>query len=392
MNKCIQLFFFVFVALSQGKVLTNFHAIAMDQKPQYKSMRILFMINRFPWYTKSMIVNQLVGLLDLGHDVHLFAKEKMNGYQLDSAFKKYNFSKNIYYKNFPKDLNSYDIIVFQDGNIAKEFCHIKQKYGLTAKLVTFFRGADVTNKNQALSNRYKNLFDCGNCFLPVCEYFSFRLRVLGCPVEKIAVHYSGVDCKKFVFHGRIGSKNKICLMSVGRLVEKKGLRYAIEAVAKLVKKYPKIKYIIVGDGKERANLTRLIKKLGVQNNVKLLGWKTQEAIVKLLHESDIFVLPSITTSSGSEEGIANALKEAMLCGVPVISTFHAGTIELIDNDVTGLLVQQRDVMSLVKAIKNLIDHPHKRKAFSRAGRKKVERMFDSKRLNQQFESLLLGLL
>ena len=122
-----------------------------------------------------------------------------------------------------------------------------------------------------------------------------------------------------------------------------------------------------------------------------MGWNSHDAIVKLLHKSHIFVLPSITAQNGTEEGIANALKEAMLSGLPVVTTYHGGNIELID-DRTGLLVPQRDVDLLVKSIECLITQPEKRRTFGRAGRKKVLKMFDSKKLNQQLEHLLLGLL
>ena len=197
MNKYIRLFFFIFIALYQGKVLTNSYAVAVDQNPQYQSMRILFVINRFPWYTKSIIVNQLVGLLCRGHDVYLFAKTKMNNYKLDSALDIYNFSQRVYYEKLPDDLHTYDVIIFQSGALAKEFCGIKKKYGLKAKLVTFLRGSDITNKREASYRAYRKLFACGDLFLPVCAYFRRRLRALGCDPKKIVVHYSGIDCLKF---------------------------------------------------------------------------------------------------------------------------------------------------------------------------------------------------
>ena len=391
-NKYIRLFFFIFIALSQGKILTNSYAVAVDQKPQYQSMRILFMIKRFPWYTKSIIVNQLVGLLCRGHDVYLFAKTKMNDYKLDSALDNYNFSQRVYYEKLPDDLHTYDVIIFQSGVLAKEFCGIKKKYGLKAKLVTFLRGSDITNKREASYRAYRKLFACGDLFLPVCAYFRSRLLVLGCDLKKIVVHYSGIDCSKFSLTACSVQKNRIRIISVGRLIEKKGLKYAIKAVAKLVKTYPSIKYAIVGDGNKRSNLTRLIKSLGVSDNIRLVGWKAQNEIVQLLQQSDIFVLPSVTSSIGSQEGIANALKEAMLIGLPVVTTYGAGTAELVDDDKNGLLVPQKNVTALVKAIRDLIDHPKKRDVLGRAGRKKVKKMFDSKKLNQQLEQLLLGLL
>ena len=124
----------------------------------------------------------------------------------------------------------------------------------------------------------------------------------------------------------------------------------------------------------------------------MVGWKTQNEIIQLLQQSDIFVLPSVTAPNGSQEGIANALKEAMLIGVPVVSTYGAGTAELVANGKNGLLVPQKNVMVLVKAIQDLIIHPKKRDRLGRAGREKVLMMCDSITQNREFESLLLGLL
>src|SRR5579872_5831732 len=117
-------------------------------------------------------------------------------------------------------------------------------------------------------------------------------------------------------------------------------------MAKIARIYPNVEFLIVGDGPERANLEKLIKSLNLQNHVILCGWKTQEEVIELLNESHIFVLPSIKSADGNEEGIPNALKEAMAMGLPVIATFHAGNNELIRDGITGYLVQPKKTMEL----------------------------------------------
>jgi colanic acid/amylovoran biosynthesis glycosyltransferase len=101
----------------------------------------------------------------------------------------------------------------------------------------------------------------------------------------------------------------------------------------------------------------LIKNLKIENYVTLFGWGTHDQVVAILDKSHIFLLPSITASNGDEEGIANALKEAMAMGLISIGTLHAGTPELIENGVSGFLVPQKNSFQLAKTIEYIIEHP-----------------------------------
>ncbi len=178
-------------------------------------MSILMVVGKFPWYTKQVILNQLVGLLERGHDVYVYANRKMQGYQYDPALSKYNIPNRIYYNELPTNLHRYGIIIFQYGSLAKKLCYIKKKYKLKAKLVTFFRGADIMNYREAAGNAYKQLFNIGDLFLPICNYFEFRLRVLGCDPKKIIVHRSCIECDKFPYKNRNRADKKIRIISVG---------------------------------------------------------------------------------------------------------------------------------------------------------------------------------
>ena len=134
----------------------------------------------------------------------------------------------------------------------------------------------------------------------------------------------------------------IRFVSVCRLIEKKGMRYAIKAIAKVIKKYKNIHFTIIGDGPLKKELKKLIKKRKIRNHVTLFGWATHDQIVNILDQSHIFLLPSITAENGDEEGIANALKEAMAMGLVSIGTWHAGNPELIDDSISGFLVPQKN--------------------------------------------------
>jgi len=126
--------------------------------------------------------------------------------------------------------------------------------------------------------------------------------------------------------------------------------------------------------------------------VRLLGWKTHEEVKRLLEESHVLVAPSLTSQNGDQEGIPNAIKEAMASGLPVISTFHSGIPELVSDGVSGLLVPERDVTAIANALAYLISHPEVCEEMGRAGRRRVEQEFDTNILNKQLEELYMGIM
>ena len=230
-------------------------------------------------------------------------------------------------------------------------------------------------------------------FLPVCDFFKQQLIALGCKSEKIAVHHSAVDCTQFAFKARERLGNSpIRFVTVCRLIKRKGIDYAIKAFAKIAIKYPNAQFYIIGEGKERDNLQNLIKQLKLQKKVTLYGWKGHNELVSILNQSHIFLLPSLTLPDGTTEGIANALKEAMAMGLISISTWHAGTPELIDDSISGFLVPEGDITKIVNAIEHVIKHPEIWKSIGLAARKKIEDEFEIKKSINELERLFYDLI
>jgi colanic acid/amylovoran biosynthesis glycosyltransferase len=172
-------------------------------------------------------------------------------------------------------------------------------------------------------------------------------------------------------------------LSVGRFIEKKGLEYGIRAVSNVLKKYPNIKYNIAGDGPLKSQFEELINERRVSKNIKLLGWKTQSEIRKLMKKSDIMIAPSVTSSRGDQEGIPVTLIEALATGLPVITTGHSGIPELVQDGKSGLIVPERDVNYLTDRICYLIEHPEIWSVLALAGRKYIEAHYDIDKLNDR---------
>jgi len=269
-----------------------------------------------------------------------------------------------------------------------------KEIGINGKLVTTFHGYDmssfiINNGNDV----YNKLFINGNLFLPISNYWRKKLIRLGCNEKKTIVHRMGNNLEKFKFSERRKKPGEsIEVLTVGRLIEKKGHEYAIKAIAKIVRKYRNIEYIIAGDGPLRSKLEDLVSELGIESYIKFLGAVEQNEVLKLYYESHIFVLPSVTASNGDQEGIPVVLMEAQATGLPVISTYHTGIPEVVLDGKSGFLVPEKDVDALAERLEYLIEHPELWPDMGRYGRKFVEEKHDIKKLNQKLVEIYQNLI
>lgn len=247
-----------------------------------------------------------------------------------------------------------------------------------ARIVTHFRGSDVSKAvRRSGAGYYRDLFRDGDHFLTVSEHFRARLLELGCPGDRLTVSRSGIDLSRFP--PRPTGKpvgDSVRLLAIGRLVEKKGFRYAIDAVAGLRDAKARVRLDIVGEGRLRPALERQVDRLGLAGTVRLLGYRPHADIRELLTAADVFLAPSVTAGDGDAEGIPNAIKEAMATGVPVIATDHGGIPELVEDGVTGRLVPPADPAALVDRISTLVDRPAERARLVAAARSRIEEVYD----------------
>lgn len=282
----------------------------------------------------------------------------------------------------------YDIVHAQFGPFGLYALKLLQLGAIDGVLVTSFRGYDATQHLHADSRRYSELFRKGRLFLPVSESLARKLVEAGCEPSKISVLHSGIDCTKFQYtEPRRTEGQPTRMVTVGRFVEKKGVAYALEAVAQVIAWGRAVVYDIVGDGPLRSEIERQIDRLGIATHVRLLGWKSHHEVLAILQKSHVLLAPSVTADDGDEEGIPNVVKEAMAIGLPVVSTVHAGIPELVVDGESGFLVPERSVADLAERIMYLCDHPEIWSPLSRAARRKVETEFDIGRLSADLVAL-----
>lgn len=278
-------------------------------------------------------------------------------------------------------VRQYDVIQGGFGEQGLKALRMKRVGGIGGKLVTAFRGADLSRHLQSRGlSVYRRLFQEGDLFLPVSQAFQSRLEQLGCPPGKIAVHRTGIDLTQYPF-SPTPPAHPLRLVSVGRLVEKKGLEDALQALQSLEPGVVQ-SYTIVGDGPLRPRLEGLSRTLGL-TSVAFTGPVPQDQVSRYLTRADILLAPSVTAADGDEEGIPNIIKEAMALGRIVISTRHSGIPELVEHGVNGFLAGERDPEGLVSAIRYLHQQREIWPAILDAARKRVELEYDIERLNDQ---------
>lgn len=389
----------------------------------------------FPTLSKTFIINQITELIDRGHEVDIYAGEPDSQNVVHPDVEKYNLLNRTYYDRVPRnsqirllktpsillkkfhknpaivtrslnifkygkkalslyllyqaipylDKKPYDIIHCHFGYNGLKAQALRNIGVLKGKLIITFHGVsmskDLREKGEHI---YNKLFERGELFLPISEHWKKKLIKLGCDESKVIVHRMGIDCDNFAFIPRQPSPDNVTrLVSISRLVEKKGIEYGIRAVAKLSKTKPNIEYNIIGDGLLKPKLQELIQELNLSSTVKLLGWKQKTEVINILNNSDILLAPSITAQDGDCEGIPVALMEAMAMGLPVISSLHSGIPELVQNGISGFLVPERDIEGIAEKLNYIIEHPEAWLKMGKAGRKIVEENYDIDKLNNR---------
>jgi len=177
------------------------------------------------------------------------------------------------------------------------------------------------------------------------------------------------------------------VLSVGYLIERKGFEYLIKAMPNVLKKYANVKLKIVGSGPLEGDLKCLINNLNLNKNVEILKNVSDEELLNLYNSSDLFILPSIVDSQGNTEGLGVVLLEAMACKVPVIGSNIGGIPDIIQDGETGLLVPEKNISELSKAVINLVENEDFRNKLANGGYKLVGDKFNWRKIAQSYINL-----
>lgn len=189
---------------------------------------------------------------------------------------------------------------------------------------------------------------------------------LGLPAERVQSIFTGINTKRFVPGNKVEAREKLGLDVnavwvgiIATLRSWKGHKYLLKAIAELDD--PRIRLVIVGDGPQRDKLNRLTVELGLTRVVRFAG--QQRDVVPWLQALDVFALPSF-----ANEGVSQAVMQAMSVGLPVITTPIGSSADVVKAGLTGVLVPPKDSKALAQAIRKLLDNPQEADKLGAAAR------------------------
>jgi colanic acid/amylovoran biosynthesis glycosyltransferase len=269
-------------------------------------------------------------------------------------------------------------------------------------LVTYY-GYDVRllpTRDKRWLNRYLELFENADLFLCEGPHMAKELIGLGCPQEKVRVHHLGVEIEKIPYKPRrMQERGPLRILIAGTFTEKKGIPYALEAIAKLMSNVP-VQITIIGDAdseklsqKEKKRILDILEKNDMKSNTRLLGFQPYSGLFEEAYRHHIFMSPSVTALNGDTEGGAPvAIIEMIATGMPVVSTMHCDIPGVVDYGIDDWLVKERDVTGLTERLRWLVENAAQWNQMLAKGRKHIEDEFDArqqgKRLFKIYQDLL----
>ena len=388
--------------------------------------------------SETFILNQITGLIDLGHEVDIFARRRSPDRAIHPDVEKYGLLRRTRWFNLPltrwgrvtraagtflrmfpryplamlgclnlrrygsiyRVLNNimhappfladqYDVVMCHFGGNGIEFIFLKDLLP-NLKFVTMFHKGDILLGDERTAAVYRQLPKQGDIFLAICESWNRRkLLEFGFDARRIRLHPIGVDTRRMSVQVREPRGARLDILTVARLHPEKGIEHGLRAVAALIIRRPGtvVRYRIIGDGEDRARLSALVETLGLGAVVEFLGPLPTPDVIRWMHASHLFLLPSLA------EATPTVLLEAQATGLPVLATDVGGVRDIVAPQ-AGFLVSAADSDALADRLVAMVDHPERWPDMGRAGRRFVEERHDIVDLNVRlaalFQVLVLG--
>lgn len=391
-------------------------------------MDILYFVGKFPTLSESFVINELYELDRRGHDVSVFSlrepDEEITHDEVQEMDLTIHYGEIPSFSSFPELLSRYVLngsvlrrAAFVDDprynakclHIGKQLIEAIKAEGNIDLIHAHFAGENrlaVTHAAASLdipctvTAHAIEIFSDPNVqrLLRVCSRFDhvvvpseYNRRYLR---EKIGVDTemsvvpATTDVEKFEPSADCVSGR---LLTVARLVEKKGHEYAIDAVAQLVEQGYDVEYHIVGSGEREEFLRERVRERGVEAYVEFLGHVSDERLNRELQEAEVFVLPCVIASDGDRDVIPVVLKEAMATETVCISTTVSAIPEMITDGQDGILVEPNDAEAVARAVGEVLDDSALRERLSKNARQTIETEYDIRiavdELENVFESV-----
>jgi glycosyltransferase involved in cell wall biosynthesis len=250
---------------------------------------------------------------------------------------------------------------------------------LNLPLVVHFHGFDLSVRRvlERYASAYSIMFRQAGGLIAVSRAMQRKLIEMGAPPERVHYNPCGVDCELFGGANPAGAEPLV--LTVGRFVEKKGPQLTLAAFARVLRLYPEARLRMIGDGPLLEACRKLSHSLAIEHAVTFPGSQPHSFVAEEMSRARLFAQHSIEAPSGDSEGTPVAILEAGASGLPVVSTYHGGIPDVVIDNETGLLVQERDVEGMASQMLRLLLDPAFAEALGQAARRRIKQHFSAER-------------
>lgn len=266
----------------------------------------------------------------------------------------------LYEWNFYQKLNDVSLFHIQYGTNKYPLDQLIE-VGYQTKIICSFHGHDAEfpiNGFIPNDNYYNLLFKNSNLIVVNTPFLQKKLIELECPSDKLYQIPVSVDTDFFTPARNPRENDLFQLVTVGRLHKSKGHIYMLEVLKELLKREKKYRLTIIGEGPMRGMLESIISDYNLEANANLLGAKSHNEILEVLHQSDLYLFTAIDSQYGefNSESQGLSISEAMSCGLPVVCFDCGGVKYTFEDSKSGFLIPQKDIEQTVKKINYLYEN------------------------------------
>lgn len=378
--------------------------------------RVAYVLKRYPRYSETFVVNEILAHERAGLNIEIFALRPPIDTHFQDAISRVKASVTYLPCNgvkaldfwlgleqaralvpnfFPRlegALGEQPIDVFQAAVLAREIvmrrithlhAHFATSATSVARLAARFAGItytftahakDIFHESVSQEDVRRKMVEA-KATVTISEFnLSFLRETYGSAAARVERIYNGLELGQLRYESPGPRRRQI--VSVGRLVEKKGFNILIDACAALKAHNVDFSCTIVGTGPLEAELRSQIADLDLNATVQLIGPRPQQEVFELVQTASVFAAPCLIAEDGNRDGLPTVLLEAMALGTPCISTDVTGIPEIVIDRKTGLIVKQHDVGGLASALEQLLMSPTRRQELARSARLLIEKEFD----------------
>ncbi len=302
--------------------------------------------------------------------------------------------------------NPETIFIATTWGMAKSYSYLKKKYP-QSKMIVVAHGLEVTRLKEGKElTSFKNVVNDSDLILCVSKYTKNEIidRVDGIETNHIKFLPNGVDINRFFpventsgFLNRYNiPENSNIILTLARIIRRKGHDTVIKCLPSLIKKFPNIQYVIAGPHRKKDTyldeLKLLAKELSVENHIVFVDYIPDSDLNEIYTRSQVYVMVSRTYNDiGDSEGFGITFLEANACGCPVIGSTEGGIPDAVENNKNGLLVPADDIKSLTKAIEKFLEDESFRRKIIDQGIERVNNDFTWEKLTIKMVKYLINI-